>query len=129
MVMEISYLGQKGQNQPILQAVNFVPLEFRTQSPVRDLPAETFLGAIVANPFQGLFPDNPGANGATIARRRLLLQTPQFDTLNLETYEGTNTYHGIVARLDKRFTDGLDDHELVHLVEVPGKGRAAESLG
>ena len=107
MVMEISYLGQKGQNLPILEAVNFVPLEFRSQSPVRDLPAENFLGANVANPFQGLFPDNPGANGANIARRRLLLQTPQFDTLNLETYEGTNIYHGIVARLDKRFTDGL----------------------
>ena len=107
MVMEVSYLGQKGQNLPVLQAVNFVPLEFRTQSPVRDVAAETFLTASVANPFQGLFPDNPGVNGATIARRRLLLQIPQFDTLNLEMYQGSNTYHGIVTRLDKRFTDGI----------------------
>jgi hypothetical protein len=107
MVMEISYLGQKGQNIPLLRAQNYVPIEFRTQSVVRDVAAETFLTQTVANPFQGLFPDNPGANGGTIARRRLLLQYPQFDTLNLETYQGSNTYHGIVTRLDKRFTDGI----------------------
>ncbi len=52
--------------------------------------AETFLTQAVNNPFQGLFPDNPGGNGATIPRRRLLLRYPQFDTLNIETYEGSN---------------------------------------
>jgi hypothetical protein len=61
----------------------------------------------VANPFQGLFPDNPGASGSTIARRRLLLAYPHFDTLSIETYRGTNRYHGVLARFDKRFTDGL----------------------
>ena len=61
----------------------------------------------MANPFQGLFPDNPGASGSTIARRRLLLAYPHFDTLSIETYRGTNRYHGVLARFDKRFTDGL----------------------
>jgi hypothetical protein len=61
----------------------------------------------VANPFQGLFPDNPGSGGATIARRRLLLAYPHFDTLNIEKARGTNRYHGVLVRLDKRFTDGL----------------------
>ncbi len=107
MVMEISYLGQRGQNLPVVRPLNYVPIEFRSQSVIRDVPAETVLTQAVANPFQGLFPDNPGSNGGTIARRRLLLQYPEFDTLNIETYAGTNTYHGIVARLDKRFTNGL----------------------
>ena len=65
------------------------PQEYRTQSAIRDNAAETFLTQTVANPFQGLFPDNPGASGSTIARRRLLLAYPHFDTLSIETYRGT----------------------------------------
>jgi hypothetical protein len=107
MIVELSYLGQTGQNLPIVEPLNYVPQAYRTQSPIRDNAAETVLTQTVANPFQGLFPDNPGVNGSTIARRRLLLAYPQFDTLNLETPRGTNRYHGVLARLDKRFTDGL----------------------
>ena len=88
LLVEISYLGQKGQNLPIVMPFNYVGEAYRTQSAIRDAAAETFLSATVANPFQGLFPDNPGVNGATIARRRLLLQAPQFDTLNVERYVG-----------------------------------------
>jgi hypothetical protein len=107
LLMEVSYLGQIGRNIPVVRNVNFVPEAFRTRSPVRDAAAETFLTQTVPNPFQGLFPDNPGSNGGTIARRRLLQQLPQFDQLNLETYEGSNRYHGAFIRLDKRFTDGF----------------------
>lgn len=107
MIVEVSYLGQTGRNLPVVQSLNYVPQEYRTQSPVRDNAAETVLTQTVANPFQGLFPDNPGSGGATIARRRLLLAYPHFDTLNIETAEGTNRYHGALVRLDKRFTDGL----------------------
>jgi carboxypeptidase family protein len=107
MMMELSYLGQIGQNIPIVRNVNFVPQEFRTASATRDPAAETFLTQTVANPFQGLFPDNPGSNGATIARRRLLLQFPEFDQLNQETYDGSNSYHAGIIRLDKRFTNGF----------------------
>ena len=106
-LVEMSYLGQKGSNVPFIEQVNYVPEQFRTSSPIRDNNAETFLSQVVANPFQGLTPETPGSNGATIARRRLLLQYPHFDTLTAETYEGTNTYHALLARLEKRFTDGL----------------------
>ncbi len=107
LLVEVSYIGQKGQNLPIVRQQNFVPEQFRTQSVVRDVAAETFLTATVANPFQGLFPDNSGVNGATIARRRLLLAYPHFDTLNIETYTGSNTYHGLIFRVDKRFRSGF----------------------
>ena len=107
MMMEVSYLGQRGQNLPIVRALNYVPLEFRSQSPQRDAAAETFLTTTVQNPFRGLTPENAGSNGQTIARRRLLQQYPTFDTLSIESYDGTNSYHGVVTRLDKRFTNGL----------------------
>jgi carboxypeptidase family protein/TonB-dependent receptor-like protein len=107
MVVEVSYLGQIGQHLPILQNLNYVPQQFRSQGPTRDAAAETFLTQTVANPFQGLFPDNQGVNGATIARRRLLLQYPQFDLLNIETDRGSNRYHAAFIRLDKRFAGGF----------------------
>ena len=106
-LVELSYLGQKGSHVPIVEQLNYVPQPFRTASAIRDNAAETFLSQVVANPFQGLTPDKPGSNGATIARRRLLLQYPQFDNLSIETYRGENTYHALLARLEKRFTDGL----------------------
>jgi len=107
LLVEVTYLGQHGENLPIVMPLNYVPQEFRTQSLVRDNTAEGVLTATVANPFQGLFPDNSGSNGSTIARRRLLLQYPQFDTLSLEQYTGTNTYHAVVFRADRRFTSGF----------------------
>jgi hypothetical protein len=119
MLFEVSYIGQRGTNQAILEPLNYVPEQFRTQSPIRDNNAETFLSQVVANPFQGLTPDSPGTNGATIARRRLLFAYPQFDssgnpcatnttnTFCIETARGSNMYHGAILRLDKRFTGGL----------------------
>jgi hypothetical protein len=107
IVFEISYLGQRGRHLPLSEPLNYVPQEFRTTGAIRDTTAETFLTQTVANPFQGLFPDNPSVNQSTIARRRLLLQYPQFDQLYLETSRGSNTYNGLVLRADKRFTNGL----------------------
>ena len=114
-LVEVSYIGQRGRHLPILETPNYVPEQFRTQSPVRDAAAETFLSQVVSNPFVGLMPDSPGSNGATIARRRLLYQHPQFEasgictgngTFCAETDGGSNTYHGMIFRADKRFSHG-----------------------
>ena len=92
---------------PFIEQVNYVPQQYRSTSAIRDNNAETFLSQVVSNPFQGLTPETPGSNGATIARRRLLLQFPHFDTLTAEAYRGSNTYHALLGRIEKRFTDGL----------------------
>jgi hypothetical protein len=119
MLFEVSYIGQHGSNQAILEPLNFVPQQYRTQSAIRDNDAETFLTQTVSNPFQGLTPDSPATNGATIARRRLLYNYPQFETSGapcatgtattfcMETARGSNMYNGAIFRLDKRFTNGL----------------------
>jgi Carboxypeptidase regulatory-like domain len=106
-LVEFSYLGQQGSHVPIVEQLNYVPQQFRTTSAIRDNAAETFLSQVVANSFQGLTPETPGSNGATIARRRLLLQYPHFDNLSIESYRGENSYHALLARLEKRFTGGL----------------------
>lgn len=115
-LIEVSYVGQRGRHLPILEALNYVPQQYRTTSPIRDATAETFLSQTVSNPFVGLTPEAPGSNGATIARRRLLLPFPQFDgsglctgsgTFCAETDHGSNVYHGAIFRADKRFTHGF----------------------
>ena len=89
VLVEVSYLGQKGRKLPFLETANYVPQQFRSQSPTRDVAAETFLSLVVSNPFVGLTPDSPGSNGATIARRRLLYQHPQFEASGICTGGGT----------------------------------------
>ena len=85
-----------------------MPQQYRTTSAIRDNNAETFLSQVVSNPFQGLTPETPGSNGATIARRRLLLQFPHFDTLTAESLSEARTrITRCWRRLEKRFTDGL----------------------
>jgi hypothetical protein len=115
-LVEISYIGQKGRHLPILEPLNYLPQQFRTQSPVRDATAETFLSQVVSNPFAGLMPESPGSNGATIGRQRLLQQFPQFagtgictgnNTFCAETDRGSNIYHGVIFRGDKRFSNGF----------------------
>lgn len=120
ILVELSYIGQRGRSLSLLEPVNYIPQEFRTSSALRDSAAETFLTQTVPNPFQGLLPDSPANNGATIQRRRLLVQYPQFDvpanpcsvttpanTFCLENNRGTNVYHGAIVRVDKRFSQGF----------------------
>ena len=107
VLVELTYLGQRGQNIPIVEELNFVPQQYRTQSPIRDTAAEAFLSQLVDNPLRGLAPESAGTNAATIARRRLLTAYPQFDALSRETYDGTNQYDGAYIRLEKRFNRGF----------------------
>ena len=106
-VVELTYLGQRGQNIPFTNQMNFVPEQFRTQDPRNNTAANTFLTALVPNPFRGLTPENAATNGATIARSRLLQQYPHFANFFGEFYEGSNRYDGGYIRLEKRFTNGF----------------------
>ena len=114
-----------------------MPQQYRTQSPIRDAAAETFLSQVVANPFSGLFPDTPGATArrsrgagcsfsTRSSTRRLCTGGGTFCT---ETYDGSNTYHGLIFRADKRFTRGfmlMTSYTWSHMRE---KRDAAQSVG
>jgi hypothetical protein len=106
-LVEVTYLGQRGQNIPYVNSLNFVPEQFRTQDRRNNTAANTFLTALVPNPFRGLTPENAATNGATIARSRLLQAFPHFGTFFGEFYDGSNRYDGGYIRLEKRFTNGF----------------------
>ncbi len=108
MVAEFGYVGNQSRGLPVNVRANFVPAS--------SLGRRTAAGAIdtgyyterIANPMAGLIPDNAGLNGATIPRQQLLFSFPQFSQVNLNNLPiGRQTYHGVLAKLSKRFASGL----------------------
>jgi hypothetical protein len=107
LVFEIQYLGAFGQNLGRTLNHNDPQQQYRSTSTFRDNAVESYMSAKVPNPFQGLLPDSPGNNGATISRSRLLQEYPQFGSVNEEKYDGSSRYHALALRLEKRFTKGF----------------------
>ena len=106
-----------------------MPQQYRTTSAIRDNNAETFLSQVVSNPFQGLTPETPGSNGATIARRRLLLQHPQFDTLTRRGLSRLEHLPRAAGASREAIHRWIDAAVVLHVLAVPRKGRAAQPVG
>jgi hypothetical protein len=104
-VTAITYLGSRGRNLPVTRAVNNIPFEFLSTSRTRDTALEATLSQNVPNPFAGLMPGG-SFNGATVARNQLMRPHPQFGTLSIEQYDGSDRYEALSLQLDKRFKGG-----------------------
>jgi hypothetical protein len=85
--------------------VNNIPISYLSTSRTRDAANETLLSQNVPNPFAGLLPGS-GFNGATVARNQLLRPFPQFGTISVEQYGGSDTYDAATIQVDKRFSGG-----------------------
>lgn len=107
-VAEASYVGNHGSDIEISQNFNVTPQRYLSRSPIRDAAVETFLGATVANPFNGLpgVPSNATNGAATIGAERLLRPFPVFDSVNGTRYDGKSWYHSGQFTLEKRFSKG-----------------------
>jgi hypothetical protein len=104
-VLELQYLGSRGTNLPVTREINGLPLQYMSTSRTRDTAFESYITQNVANPFAGLLPGT-GLNGSTIQRSQLLRPLPEFISYITEQYEGSDSYHAGVARLQKRFSNG-----------------------
>ena len=108
MVLEASYVGNRGSQIQTSRNINTTPQQYLSTSPTRDQATIDYLSALVPNPFVGLMPVTAGTafRSATIARERLLRPYPQFDAVNTTTNEGRSWYNALQAGLQKRFTRG-----------------------
>src|SRR4029453_6936275 len=79
LLIEATYVGAKGQDLPVTQQLNGIPLQYLSTSPVRDDATNNRLTQQVPNPFAGLLPGT-GLNSATVARSQLVRPYPQFVT-------------------------------------------------
>jgi len=108
MVLEASYVGNRGADIQTSRNLNSTPQRYLSTSPTRDQATIDYLSANVPNPFVGLMPVTAGTvfRSATIARERLLRPYPQFDAVNTTTNEGKSWYNSLQLGLQKRFTSG-----------------------
>ncbi|MDQ6676445.1 MAG: TonB-dependent receptor, partial [Acidobacteriota bacterium] len=68
----------------------------------------SFFNQAVPNPFAGLLPNNPGFNGATVPRQRLLLPFPQFgQVLEAQESVGKIWYDSLQVNVEKRYSADL----------------------
>jgi hypothetical protein len=107
-VAEAAYVGNRGTHIEITRNLNALPQRYLSTATTRDNTTNSYLTALLPNPFSGLMPANAIADlrGTTIARQRLLRPFPQFDAVNTTTNEGYSWYHSLQTRMDKRFSKG-----------------------
>lgn len=104
-MVELTYVGSKGRNLPVLRDINTIPTRFLSTSRTRDAAHEAYLSQQVPNPFQGLLPGT-SFNGATIPRSQLLRPFPQFGSIVTEEYVGSDSYHAGSVIVQRRFSNG-----------------------
>ncbi len=107
LVVEATYVGNKGTHIEINRNLNVTPQQYLSKSPVRDQTTINYLTFNMANPFYGVtLPAGATSTftASTIARERLLRPFPQFDTVNTTSYDGYSWYHGMQLRAEKRFS-------------------------
>ena len=108
VVVDAAYVGNRGTHAEITRNINALPNQYLSTSTTRDNTTNSYLSALVANPFVGQMPASAGAGfrSATIARSQLLRPFPQFGDINTTNNDGYSWYHSLQANLNKRFGNG-----------------------
>jgi hypothetical protein len=105
-MVEANYVGQRGADLPVSTSnsedtrdLNFLPERF--------LALGARLQDSVPNPFAGLI-ETGALSRPTVARRQLLLQYPQFTSVNLQRQSlGNSYYHSLQLGANRRMTRGF----------------------
>ncbi len=108
VVADVAYVGNRGTHAEITRNINALPNQYLSTSTTRDNTTNSYLGALVTNPFAGQMPASAGAafRSATIARSQLLRPFPQFGDINTTNNDGYSWYHSLQANVNKRFGQG-----------------------
>ena len=110
VLLEIGYIGNKAVKMPVDHNLNGTPLQYLSNSLLRDQANIDRLTANVANPFAGLLPGT-GLNGSVVARSQLLAPFPQFagntGVVGQAFTDGSSYFHALDARIEKRFSHGF----------------------
>ena len=96
------YVGSRGSDLPVPRAINNIPMQYLSTSRSRDNATEALLTGNVPSPFTGLLPGST-INGATVQRQQLLRPFPEFGTISVEEYTGSDRYHAATVQIEKRF--------------------------
>lgn len=106
MLIETSYVGNRGTRMFINRDMNPIPEQYLSRSPLRDQPTIDALSRQVPNPFYPLLPKTNLA-GTTVDRVQLLRPYPQFASMTRGENNGYSWYHSMQVRFEKRFSHGF----------------------
>ena len=119
-VLEVAYIGNRGNHLPIVTQLDAIPAQYLSTSPVRNNSLVNQLTGAVPNPFKGLLPNSSSLNGSTVALGQLLLPYPQYTlpavpspgtpangVLMQENPAGSSYYESLNVRLQKRLSNDL----------------------
>jgi hypothetical protein len=105
-VVEANFVTSWGYDQSVNRNINFVPRQFLGADEASSITANTNLSATIANPFLGRLAGtgSPLNTNTTITRGTTLLPFPQFGSLFVQEYNGTNRYNSLQLQGNKRFS-------------------------
>lgn len=108
LFFEVGYMGNRGAHLRIPRALQFLDSKYLSRLPVRDEAANDYWTAQLPNPFYPLLPGT-GLASRVVSRARLaeMANYPQFTSVSTTDNEGLSWYHGLTARIQKRFGTGF----------------------
>jgi hypothetical protein len=131
-LLETGYIGSVANRLTEGRDLNFIPLSFLSESPIRDQDNINRVRANIPNPFAGLLPGT-NLNGNSISLEQLLRPYPQFAGQNGVRAEGENNgfsnFHMFQVQLQKRFSKGLSfmtNFQRSKMIEATGRLNAAD---
>jgi hypothetical protein len=102
-VGEATYVGNRGNNLPVVRDINALPLTYLSTSATRDQATINYLSATFPNPFLGTNP----IYGSVISRGDLLKPYPQFGSISVAEPVGYSWYHALQTRAERRMANGF----------------------
>ena len=108
LLFEIGYTGNQTRNIPVTVGnINALPASELGRRTATGAIDTAYYTGLVPNPMAGLIPANAALNGANIARQRLLMPFPHFNTVQLQNVPiGKQFHNGMQMKLTKRFSNG-----------------------
>jgi len=106
ILIDIEYLGSKGQSLGVTPAQDAIPRQYLSTSTTRDSATINALSAAVPNPFYPLLPGT-SLSGSTVATSQLLLPYPQFTSVTHNAPLGSSIYHALAVEGVRRFKNGF----------------------
>jgi hypothetical protein len=105
-VVEANYVTAWGYDLAVARNLNFVPRQFLGDTPETDNAANAFLTAnLPVNPFRNLLPSTGSPlNAGNLSVARSLMAFPQFTSVWVQQYNGTNRYNSLQFQAQKRFS-------------------------
>ncbi|MBI4909887.1 MAG: TonB-dependent receptor [Acidobacteria bacterium] len=108
IVLEASYVGNRGTKLPITRELNPIPRQYLSTSPVRDQPVIDLLSRQVPNPFSGIAAfSGTGLANQNVALSQLLRPYPHFTSIQATMPAGYSYYHSLQLGGEKRMSGGL----------------------